>query len=421
MTININKWRYIIIRNYNIKASEEQYVITLYPELVIHGKIADANSGEPVKDFRFYPGVEGSAGQDIAWKPGSRVTKGNEYEMRFTYPSNEYYIRVEADGYETEVSRAISGKEGDVTLDFKLRKIVPESCIALSPDGQPLADTEVMIVTRQLNISNGKAGQRPSNDRETVKTDSSGKLSFSPKTEEYSLVILNDQGYAFAGKNDLASQGYLKLTPWSKLEGNLKIGSEPGANETIIYTPKSVPVLAGVTFNFQAQTDEKGNFVFDKILSGEGSVTRSLHTKGNLNLNTHTVSVNAKSGQTEIVHIGGTGRPVTGKIMIPSQIKDRTNWQYIEGSLNINSPDNPYLLISFDINNDGSFRIDDVPAGEYLLYVQAYDLNSRIWNRLVRLAACSVSLRFPEGEVTKHSNLEISSLKSQAKSQRESL
>lgn len=45
--------------------------------------------------------------------------------------------------------------------------------------------------------------------------------------------------------------------------------------------------------------------------------------------------------------------------------------------MNINSPDNPYLLISFEINNDGSFRIEDVPTGEYLLYIQAFDLNSQ--------------------------------------------
>ena len=378
LTININKWRYIIIRNYSIKASEKEYVITMNPELVIHGKVVDANSGEPVNDFRFYPGVEGSAGQDIAWKPGSRITKQNDYEMRFTYPSNEYYIRVEADGYETEMSRAVTGNEGNVILDFKLQKIVPVTNIVLSPDGKPLADADVMIVTRQLRISNGAADRRPSNDKETVKTDSSGKFSFSPKGDEYSLVILNDQGYAFAAKNDLASLENIKLTRWAKLEGNLKIGTEPGVKETIIYTPKSLPVLTGVSFDFQTQTDEQGNFVFDRILAGEGSVTRTIHTKGNLTLNTHTVSVNAVSNQTTYIHIGGTGRPVTGQIIIPSQIRNRTDWQHIEGNLNINSPDNPYSLISFGVNIDGSFRIDDVPAGEYMLYVQAYDLNSQI-------------------------------------------
>ncbi len=345
---------------------------------MIHGKIVDANSGEPINDFRFFPGVEGGAGQDIAWKPGSRITKQNEYEMRFTYPSNEYYIRVEADGYETEVSRAVTGNEGSVNLDFELQKIRPVTNIVLSPDGKPLADAEVMIVTRQLRISNGAAGRRPSSDNETVKTDSSGKFSFPPKGNEYSIVILNDLGYAFAGNNDLASLENIKLTRWAKLEGNLKIGAEPGVKETIVYTPKSLPVLTGVSFDFQTQTDEQGNFVFDRIPSGEGSVTRSLRTKGNLTLNTHTVSVNAAAGGTTNVHIGGTGRPVTGQIIIPSQISNRTDWQHIEGNLNINSPDNPYSLISFGVDNDGSFRIDDVPAGEYLLYVQAYDLNSQI-------------------------------------------
>ncbi len=378
LTININKWRYIIILNFSIKASDKDYVITLYPELVIHGKIVDANSGEPVNDFSFYPGVEGGEGQDISWKPGSRITKQNEYEMRFTYPSSEYYIRVEADGYETEVSRAVSGNEGNVILDFKLKKIVPVTGLILSPDGMPLADAEVMVVTRRLRILNGIAGSRPSNDKLSVKTDTAGRFSFFPKSEEFSIVILNEQGYAFAGHEEPATLKNITLSAWSKLEGTLKIGDKPGAKETITYNPESLPELNGVTFDFQTQTDEIGHFVFDKIPLGEGTVTRSLRTKGNLRLNTHTIHVEAIPGQAAKINIGGTGRPVTGKIIIPEQIKKRTDWQHIEGSLNIDSPDNPYLLIGFDVNNDGSFRIDDVPAGEYLLYIQAYDLNSQL-------------------------------------------
>ncbi|MBN1975752.1 MAG: carboxypeptidase regulatory-like domain-containing protein [Sedimentisphaerales bacterium] len=376
--ININKRRYIIIRNYSIKPSEKDYVITLMPELVIHGKIVDANSGEPVSDFRFYPGVEGGAGQDISWKSGLKITKRNDYEMRFTYPSNEYYIRVEADGYEPEVSRAISGNEGNVVLDFKLKKIVPAEGIILLPDGKPLADAEVMVVTRQLRILNGKAGARPSNDKLSVKTDAAGKFSFFPKAEQYSIVILHEQGYAFIKSDELAALQNITLSAWAKLEGTLKIGDKPGGKETIAYNPQSLPELAGVVFDFQTQTDDKGVFVFDRVFSGEGSVTRLLRKGSALQLNTHTVGVNAAPGQKVNVQIGGTGRPVTGKIIIPEQIKDRTGWQYIEGGLNINSKNNPYILISFNINNDGSFHIDDVPAGEYLLSVQAYDRNSQI-------------------------------------------
>ena len=377
ISINVNKRRYIIIRNYTIEPSEEEHVITLLPELVIYGRIIDADSNEPVNDFRFFPGVEGGAGQDIAWKPGLKITDSNEYVMRFTYPSDEYYIRVEAEGYETQVSRPVSGEEGNVALDFRLSRIIPVAGTVLSPDGSPIADVEVMVVTRQLSILNGKAGRRPSVDNLSVKTDTDGKFSFFPKANEYSLVILNDQGYAFITPDDLASMENIKLTAWSKLEGTLKIGVEPGVKENVIYTPQSMPLLSGVTFAYQTQTDENGKFVFDRIPAGEGSVTRSLRTKGNIQLNTHTVRIEARPGQTETVRVGGTGWPVTGKIIIPEQIKNRTNWQYVEGNLNINSPDNPYLLISFEINNDGSFRIEDVPAGEYLLYIQAFDQSSQ--------------------------------------------
>jgi hypothetical protein len=132
-SINVNKRRYIIIRNYSVKPSQDEYVIRLYPELYVHGSVVDANSNEPVNDFRFFAGVEGGEGQDIAWKSSYKVTKRNDYEMRFTYPSDDYYIRVEAEGYEPEISRAISGGEGNVVVDFKLRKIMPVTGTDPSP------------------------------------------------------------------------------------------------------------------------------------------------------------------------------------------------------------------------------------------------------------------------------------------------
>lgn len=373
VTINVNKYRYIIIRNFSIKPSEKEYVITLMPELVIHGTVTDANSGAPVNDFAFFAGVEGSAGEDIAWKQGTKITKGNNYEMRFTYPSNEYYIRVEAEGYDTQVSRAISGNEGNVTLDFKLGKLGTVSCIVLSPDGKPLADAEVMIVTRQLQILNGKAGSRPSGDKLSVKTDANGRFSFAPKTEAYSIVILHEQGYAFASQDGLAAMENVSLTGWARLEGTLKIGEKAGVKETVTFNPKSLPELTGVIFDFRTQTDNSGKFVFNKIPAGEGSVTRQILTGGNARLSTHTVNIKAVSGQATEVQIGGTGRPVAGKIKIPEQIRNRTAWQNIEGALNVESSNNLYSFIGFKVNNDGTFRVEDVPGGEYVLNVQAYD------------------------------------------------
>ena len=393
VTININKRRYIIIKNYTVKPSEKEYVITLLPELVIHGKVFDANSGEPVNNFSFYPGVEGTSGQDISWKPGSKITKRNDYIMRFTYPSDEYYIRIEADGYEPQVSRAISGNEGNVVLDFKLQNIVPITGSVLSPDGKPVPGAEVMVVTRQLIINNGIAGTRPSSDKLSVTTDSSGKFSFFPPADDYSIVILDNKGYACLKKDEFTSSGNITLSGWSKLEGTLKIGDKPGEDETIVYNPKSLPQLNGVVFDFQTKTDVNGHFVFDRIFSGEGTVTRQLRTASNLLVNTHTILVKAVPGKTTNIQIGGTGRVVTGKIVIPDPIKGRTNWQNIEGNLNISSPTNPYLAIGFNINNDGSFHIDDVPEGEYSLYIQAYDLNSR-FNQINNEQVASLSHQF---------------------------
>ena len=73
------------------------------------------------------------------------------------------------------------------------------------------------------------------------------------------------------------------------------------------------------------------------------------------------------------ITIVGTGRPVTGKVKVPHYLKEKFDWQHTDYNLRINSSEGPYTQLGFKIEVDGTFRIDDVPTGDYHLSVNAYE------------------------------------------------
>jgi peroxiredoxin len=110
-------------------------------------------------------------------------------------------------------------------------------------------------------------------------------------------------------------------------------------------------------------------------------------------------------GKTATVTIGGTGRPVVGRIAMPEDARTRATGGWTFGHLSLSSDwlplppypqdrmemeeewwlqqratlqkrleemPTPYQVATFQPQPDYSFRIDDVPAGTYMLTVQIY-------------------------------------------------
>src|SRR5262249_44152872 len=85
-----------------------------------------------------------------------------------------------------------------------------------------------------------------------------------------------------------------------------------------------------------------------------------------------TVPVEFVGGKTSRVLIGGTGRAVVGKFQPPAGFDGRALWNF--ALLDVRSADKPDTSPSFSVSvdRDGSFRIDDVPEGKYVLRLQDF-------------------------------------------------
>jgi peroxiredoxin len=94
--------------------------------------------------------------------------------------------------------------------------------------------------------------------------------------------------------------------------------------------------------------------------------------------------VEIKAGETTKVTIGGTGRPIVGKIVAPADYKEPINWAYGHNYLSLKVPKFPLLFFkkaqqkqrrnyAVKIEHDGTFRVEDVPAGKYELRISVHE------------------------------------------------
>jgi hypothetical protein len=84
------------------------------------------------------------------------------------------------------------------------------------------------------------------------------------------------------------------------------------------------------------------------------------------------IAADFPSGETVHLDLGGTGRAVVGTLRPPGGFAGKVRWNFAHISVRSaeaeTRPDSPYLWGA--VARDGSFRLDDVPAGDYLLTVR---------------------------------------------------
>ncbi|HUT45328.1 MAG TPA: carboxypeptidase regulatory-like domain-containing protein [Sedimentisphaerales bacterium] len=374
--IDMGKQHYMSVRNYGMSPSEQEYEITMPPELKIRGKVVDAETGEPISEFKLLSGIDWGGDRPISWqRRNTKTFNQGQYEIGFSYPYPAHLIRIEAEGYKPGISRPIGSDEGEVTSDFKLEKGTGPTGIVHLPDGRPASGAEVILCTPSQGayIHNGRNQQR--RNSQYVETNEDGKFSFPVQTDVYAIVVLHDAGYLEAGESELSESSELTLQPWATVTGKVLIGKNPAANETVRLGfdkpyDRSAP---RINHNYQAVTDSNGTFVLEHVPPGEARISRSIKISDRRSVDSHSMSLETKAGQTVSITIGGTGRPVTGKVQVPDYLKEKFDWQHTDYHLRINSSEGPYKQLGFKIEGDGTFRIDDVPTGDYQLSVNAYE------------------------------------------------
>jgi beta-lactamase regulating signal transducer with metallopeptidase domain/uncharacterized GH25 family protein len=297
--------------------------------------------------------------------------------------------------------------------------------VVIAPDGKPAADAQVALQMERKYLMLGRAtfdnGGGPSEDW-LVTTGPDGSFSLPMYDPAQSVIALNDEGYARVSLEQLKASPQIRLQKWGRIEGVLRSGHHPAANEMVTLsgpvrrTPgpntsktgqqpqqkdatnsdeTTLPPLMYDYLVFQTMTDEQGRFVFTYVPPGPQTVNRSIPF-GEHARSTHSVgTVEVKPGETAHGTFGGNGRTVIGRI----KFADGEAPDFSKASVSISTPTSKLMekerrlktdeerqafYASGEITAamkdhrtfpavtqpDGTFRSDDVQPGNYEIAFQ---------------------------------------------------
>lgn len=413
-----------------LTARAEPYVFRVPPALVITGKVIDAETKQPIQALQVVPGCRSEDGR-IQWFRGEQfAATDGAYRVRHIHPYPAHLVRIEASGYQAGVTREIKSNEGNVTIDFALKKGSDLFATILTPDGKPAAKAQVAlgIAGSQITVENGELDRGSTYHALLQDSNEAGEVRFRPQETAFQMVVLHSSGYAHVKTTPESAPATIQLEPWARVEGIFRIGKDPTAKVPLSLNSsglqsygKDVPSISA---SYYKTTGKDGEFVFERVVPGYARVGRritlmvkdgALETTSSL-----MVATELPAGETTKIDLGGTGQPVVGKIEPPMGFKGKVNWNFALVNVRTFLPPLPdverpmipleieqnpaarqrwlnkwqltpagktwvawkKLLkdqedvrnstpdITASVDRDGNFRIDDMPAGNYELDVR---------------------------------------------------
>jgi len=399
---------------------DKENVVNLGAVNIVRGSVVNAATGKPIDNFQITLGIVFNANDEqVNWQPGwnqdfGKRAGGFQFPYIWSFPG--IALRIEAKGYLPAESRIVRAGQGNVMLSMKLEPGKDITATVHAADGSVVSGAlGVMALSdQQAYVENSRDVMNMGTPQATSGAD--GVLDFAPQKGDFKIAVFADAGYAEADRADLEKSPDMKLQPYGRIEGRMMVGANPAAD-----TGVDLQRMAQFTGNgdriiiqdqLSGRTDTDGKFVIDRVPPGTWSVCRRVPISSNGWTEARLVDVEVAPGKTALVNVGGKGRPVVGKVVVPSSILNSPGWSF--GFCQITSrndaafarPPMPALVqmlpqaaqqqwmenwlktdagktflanqqkamaqrvnIPFSISADGSFRIDDVLAGSYQVAV----------------------------------------------------
>src|SRR5690606_3361888 len=83
-----------------------------------------------------------------------------------------------------------------------------------------------------------------------------------------------------------------------------------------------------VHLSYSVVADEEGRFAIERLVPGEARVGRQFKMSDSSWTTTHAERVTLSPGDTVEISLGGTGRPVVGRVTLPDGYPDAIQWGY---------------------------------------------------------------------------------------------
>jgi len=395
---------YRMVRQITLRTDGSEQTISLIPTLTVVGNVVDERTGEPVGRFKAIPGE----GYDSPNFDRSNLHYGTNgvYQLTFS-EAGAMAIRIEAEGYATDIGRPNPGPNGEPRCDFKLRREDPNSGIrgvVLNPDGSPSAGAAVVLCSLEHGAVLTRGTFRQDDRSIFTNADGAGRFVFPPVRVPHTVVAVSAEGLGRVRARG-GSTLEVRLEPFGTIEGIVSRNDQPLVGQTVILVDPSFAYFSGAVSldsqTFQARSDAEGRFRIEGVPASE---LRLYLSRGVGTPFTDETRVKVSSGRTASVVIGepdSAGRLVIGRLRAselglvtdwrrhlishslsrkvktvtpPAGLSDEAgklwlvNWHQSEDGIALNRQSCNYDVV---VDAEGTFTVRGVPAGEYQLSIEA--------------------------------------------------
>ncbi|MFO0821167.1 MAG: carboxypeptidase regulatory-like domain-containing protein [Pirellulales bacterium] len=388
----------------NKESKPQASTTTSAPEALVEASVVDDETNLPIGEFRVLPGtpfqlVKAAKDPSPAVWQAHLIKAGRDGQ--FTWPKERTYeqfrLRIEADGFIAAQTEWITKADGARKIQVKLRRDPRIVGQVLQPDGQPASGAKLAIAlpNRGVRLRNGQfvedeaAPPKKLTDqwRKSVilQADAMGRYSLPTERDSAMIFVAHQSGVAELSPADLSKSTEIRLRAWGSLAGRVVWGDKPGVDVklSVIGSREVNGYPEACSLFVETKSDERGEFLIERLPPWLVQVSCSFGNKSDpIQFVFPYQHVTILEGKPTPFVLGGTGRPVTGKVvgidnfegvtvsMAPRAPRpgDEDLWKGYQ-ALRESSIGPLYFRDSIPVAKDGTFRIDRVLPSDYQLFV----------------------------------------------------
>jgi hypothetical protein len=344
--------------------------IVMYKIPVFVGKVIDAETEEPLKQFTHTIGVDSAAfGDSISWSR-YRKEKVSSEDGTFrrnwvgygvTYPFDGFCcLKVEAKGYLPGVAPPMKLGQKYEPCVIRLTKAELLKGIVVDNKGNPVVKAEVgwMGPENVAYIKNGRFDRTGFSKQVEiiVKTDSNGLFELPPSRENGLIVALHENGYASVNSKDVENGSEIRLNQWARIKGTIDSADKSAGEFVLGISP--VPLPEGhesppIRWLFDRTSFSGKHFTIDYVPSIPLHIAKIIQS-GRYN----PLYIDPQPGQTYGIRFEGKGIAVAEKVLPSLMGKVLPALEGIEVDFSLEQAKGRMVLICFwDMNQRPSRRL----------------------------------------------------------------
>jgi peroxiredoxin len=224
-------------------------------------------------------------------------------------------------------------------------------------------------------VQDGDVAEHRRKEGTYVQVSPRGEFSLPPQKESFLLLARNDAGFAIVNQRDLPRDLAIRLLPWARVTGTVQFGTQPSANLDLLawredpdWPPeKGKPIIQIDSYNFT--TDASGRFQLSRVFPGHYDILRLVPSGVARSTSVNMASLDVAVGRSYELKIGGSGRPVAGRLVLPANLP----WMVRKATIEPKTASGKPRQYGVQVAVDGRFRAEDIGPGDYRLSISIHE------------------------------------------------